>query len=117
MLYAAIAHCPVFGGAPKTIDESAIANMKGVRRVVRLHDAVAVVADTWWRAKKALDALPIEWDEGEGASVSSASIAEKLKEGLAATETNGERRNGDAVKAIDEATKKVEAVYSMPFIA
>ena len=62
MLYAAIKHCPVFGGAPKAIDESAIAAMKGVRRVVRLPDAIAVVADSWWRAKSALAALPISWD-------------------------------------------------------
>jgi isoquinoline 1-oxidoreductase beta subunit len=118
MLCAAIKDCPVFGGKLKSYDESKIAGMPGVKKVVRVKDsAVAVVADTWWRAKKALDALPIVWDEGPNASQSSAAIAEMLKEGLTATATNGERQNGDALKAISEAPKKIEAVYSTPFLA
>ena len=68
MLYAAIRQCPVFGGTVKSVDESAIAGMKGVRRVVRMADSVAVVADSWWRAKRALDVLPIVWDEQETAA-------------------------------------------------
>ena len=118
MLCAAVKDCPVFGGKLKSYDESKIAGMPGVKKVVRVKDSgVAVVADTWWRAKKALDALPIVWDEGPNASQSSATIAEMLKEGLTATATNGERKNGDALKAIDEAAKKVEAVYATPFLA
>jgi isoquinoline 1-oxidoreductase subunit beta len=118
MLCAAIKDCPVFGGKVTSYDEAKIAGRPGVRKVVKVKDtAVAVVADTWWRAKTALDALPIVWDEGPNASVSSASIAEQLKEGLAATVTNGDRRNGDALKAIESAAKKVEAVYSTPFLA
>jgi isoquinoline 1-oxidoreductase subunit beta len=118
MLCAAIKDCPVFGGKVASYDEAKIAGRPGVRKVVKVKDtAVAVVADTWWRAKTALDALPIVWDEGPNGSVSSASIAEQLKEGLAATATNGDRRNGDALKAIESAAKKVEAVYSTPFLA
>jgi isoquinoline 1-oxidoreductase subunit beta len=118
MLCAAIKDCPVFGGKVVSYDEAKIASLPGVRKVVKVKDtAVAVIADTWWRAKTALDALPIVWDEGPNASVSSASIAEQLKEGLAATSTNGDRRNGDALKAIESAAKKVEAVYSTPFLA
>jgi isoquinoline 1-oxidoreductase subunit beta len=118
MLCAAVKDCPVFGGKLKSYDESKIAGMPGVKKVVKVKDTgVAVVADTWWRAKKALDALPIVWDEGENASKSSATIAEMLKEGLEATTTNGERKNGDALKAITEAPKKVEAVYSTPFLS
>ena len=118
MLNAAIKACPVFGGKLKSFDESKIAGMPGVKKAVKVQDnAVAVVADTWWRAKKALDALPIIWDEGAGASQSSATIADMLKEGLSATSTNGDRQNGDAPKAISEAAKKVEAVYSTPFLA
>jgi isoquinoline 1-oxidoreductase beta subunit len=118
MLCAAIKDCPVFGGKLKGYDESKIAGMPGVKKVVRVKDSgVAVVADTWWRAKKALEALPIVWDEGPNASQSSATIAEMLKEGLTATATNGERKNGDALKAIGEAAKKVEAVYATPFLA
>lgn len=118
MLCAAIKDCPVFGGKLKSYDESKIAGMPGVKKVVRVKDTgVAVVADTWWRAKKALDALPIVWDEGPNASQSSATIADMLKDGLTATATNGERKNGDALKAISEAAKKVDAVYSTPFLA
>ncbi|HEY9360594.1 MAG TPA: molybdopterin cofactor-binding domain-containing protein, partial [Xanthobacteraceae bacterium] len=118
MLCAAIKDCPVFGGKVASYDEAKIAARPGVRKVVKVNDgAVAVVADTWWRAKTALDALPIVWDEGPNASVSSASIAEQLKEGLGASITNGDRQNGDALKAIETAAKKVEAVYSTPFLA
>ena len=118
MLCAAIKDCPVYGGKLKSYDESKVLGMPGVKKVVRVKEtAVAVVADTWWRAKKALDALPIVWDEGESATKSSATIADLLKEGLTATATNGERMNGDALKAIAEAPKKLEAVYSTPFLA
>jgi isoquinoline 1-oxidoreductase subunit beta len=118
MLCAAIKDCPVFGGKVASYDESKIVGMPGVKRVVRVKDsAVAVVADSWWHAKAALDALPIVWDEGPGASASSATIAEHLKEGLTAETTNGGRQNGDPRKAIAEAAKQVEAVYSTPFLA
>jgi len=118
MLCAAIKDCPVFGGKLKSYDESKIAGRPGFRRVVRVNDtAVAVVADTWWRAKVALDALPIVWDEGQNASQSSALIAEQLKEGLTATASNGDWHKGDAIAAIAGAAKKVEAVYSTPFLA
>jgi isoquinoline 1-oxidoreductase subunit beta len=118
MLCAAIKECPVFGGKLVSYDESKVAGMPGVKKVVKVKETgVAVVADTWWRAKKALDALPIIWDEGPNATHSSATIAAMLKEGLEATTTNGDRQNGDALKAIADAPKKVEAVYSTPFLA
>ena len=118
MLCAAIKDCPVFGGKLKSYDEAKIAGMPGVRKVVKVKDTgIAVVADTWWRAKSALDALPIVWDQGAGATQSDATIAEHLKEGLTATTINGTRQNGDAPKAIQGAAKKVEAVYSTPFLA
>jgi isoquinoline 1-oxidoreductase subunit beta len=118
MLCAAIKDCPVYGGKVASYDESKIAGRPGVKRVVKVKDsAVAVVADTWWQAKSALDALPIAWDEGPNASRSSATIAEHLKEGLTSAVTNGGRQNGDPHKAIAEAAKKVEAVYATPFLA
>jgi isoquinoline 1-oxidoreductase subunit beta len=118
MLLAAIKDCPVFGGKIVSFDEAKIAGRPGVKRVVKVGtSAVAVVADTWWRAKSALDALPIVWDEGPNASASSATIAEHLRAGLSATETNGDRKNGDALAAIAGAAKKVEAVYETPFLA
>ena len=118
MLHAAVKACPVFGGKLVSYDEAKVSGRPGVRRVVKVNDAtVAVVADTWWRAKSALDALPIVWDEGAGASQSSAKIAEHLAEGLTAKEAYAFRNEGDAPAAIQGAAKKVEAVYSTPFLA
>jgi isoquinoline 1-oxidoreductase beta subunit len=117
MLNAAIKDCPVFGGKLKSFDEAKISGMKGVKKVVRVGDsAVAVVADTWWHAKTALDALPIVWDEGPNAKVSSETIAKWLAEGL----DNSQpafigNQNGDAKAAIAGAAKKVEAVYNYPY--
>ena len=118
MLCAAIKDCPVFGGKLKSYDDAKVAGMPGVRRVVKVKEtAVAVVADTWWRAKTALAALPITWDEGTAAAQSDATVAEHLKEGLAAAATNGDRQNGNAPQAIAAAAKKVEAVYGTPFLS
>jgi isoquinoline 1-oxidoreductase beta subunit len=79
MLNAAVKDCPVFGGKVKSFDAAAIAQRSGVKKVVQVGDsAVAVVADTWWHAKTALDALPIVWDEGANATASSAAFAAVL---------------------------------------
>jgi isoquinoline 1-oxidoreductase beta subunit len=89
-----------------------------VRKVVKVDEgSVAVVADTWWRAKTALDMLPIVWDEGANGAQSSATIAARLQEGLLATDVYVSRNEGDAVKAIATAARKVEAEYSTPFLA
>ncbi|WP_426424388.1 molybdopterin cofactor-binding domain-containing protein [Bradyrhizobium genosp. A] len=117
MLNAAIKDCPVFGGKVKSFDEAKVTGMKGVKKVVKVSDsAVAVVADTWWHAKTALEALPIVWDEGDNAKVSSESIAKWLAEGL----DDGQpafvgNKNGDVKAAIAGAAKKVEAVYNYPY--
>jgi len=118
MKCAAIKACPVFGGKLVSFDEAKIAGRPGAPRAVKVNDrTVAVVADTWWRAKTALDALPIVWDEGPNAAQTSATIDEHLKEGLSATAAYAYRQEGDALKAIEGAPKKVEAVYSTPFLA
>ncbi|HEV2977992.1 MAG TPA: molybdopterin cofactor-binding domain-containing protein [Casimicrobiaceae bacterium] len=118
MLNAATRACPVFGGKLVSYDDAKVSRMPGVRRVVRVNDyTVAVVADTWWHAKTALEALPVVWDEGAAASQTSATIAERLKEGLTAESAFVSRKEGDALKAIEGAPKKVEAVYSTPFLA
>src|SRR3712207_4018657 len=113
MLNAAIKDCPVFGGKVRSFDAAAITGMPGVRRVVPVGEtAVAVVADTWWQAKTALGALPIEWDEGPNAGVSSATIAAMLTEGLDAEEAFVGNQAGDARGTLAGAKKTVEAVYS-----
>jgi isoquinoline 1-oxidoreductase subunit beta len=116
LLNAAIKASPVFGGKVKSFDAAKIEGMRGVKKVVQVGDsAVAVVADTWWRAKTALDALPIVWDEGENVKVSSATIAEVLKAGLDAEQAFVGNQNGNAKEALAGAAKKVEAVYDYPF--
>ncbi|MDN5004240.1 molybdopterin cofactor-binding domain-containing protein [Bradyrhizobium sp. GCM10027634] len=117
MLNAAIKDCPVFGGKVKSFDEAKVAGMKGVKKVIKVGDsAVAVVADTWWHAKTALEALPIVWDEGDNARVSSETIAKWLAEGLDdAQPAYVGNKNGDVKAAIAGAAKKVEAVYNYPY--
>ena len=116
MLCAAIKESPVFGGKVKSFDAAKVTGLPGVKKVVQSGDAaVAVVADTWWQAKTALEALPIVWDDGPNAKVSSASIAEQLKAGLDAETKFVGNQQGDVKAAIAGAAKKVEAVYSYPF--
>jgi isoquinoline 1-oxidoreductase subunit beta len=116
MLYAAIKACPVNGGTLKGYDEAKITSRKGVKKVVKVEDnAVAVIADSWWRAKSALDAMPITWDNGPNAKVSSESIAAWLKEGLDVDQALVGNNTGNAKDALAKATKKVEAVYAYPY--
>ena len=115
MLNAAVKDSPVFGGKIKSVDDAAVLKRPGVVKVLRVGDtAVAVVADTWWRAKAALDALKIEWDEGPNAKASSASFGATLKAGLDAKDAAVGNSVGDAPAAIASAAKKIEAVYSYP---
>ncbi len=116
MLNAAIKECPVFGGKLKSFDAAAIEKRPGVKKVVRVGDtAVAVVADTWWRAKSALAAMPVVWENGPNEKVSSESIAAILKAGLDAPEGVVGNSNGDARAAIASSARRIEAVYSYPF--
>ncbi|RVJ67267.1 xanthine dehydrogenase family protein molybdopterin-binding subunit [Sinorhizobium meliloti] len=116
MLNASIKACPVFGGKVASFDAAAVSGMPGVRKVVQVDDtAVAVVADTWWQAHSALQALPIVWDEGPNNNVTSESIAEMLKEGLEAEEAVVGTRIGDVGAAFTEDVKVVSATYSFPY--
>ncbi|RCS24747.1 xanthine dehydrogenase family protein molybdopterin-binding subunit [Phyllobacterium salinisoli] len=115
MLNAAIRACPYFGGKVKSFDAAAVAGMPGVRTVVQVGDtAVAVVADTWWRAKTALDALPVTWDEGPNRQVTSASIAAMLEEGLGADDAFIGNSQGDAGTALSTG-RTVTATYAFPY--
>lgn len=116
MLNATIKECPVFGGKLASFDAAKIKGMAGVRHVVKVGETgVAVVADTWWQAKKALDALPVVWDSGPNKSASTAKFAEVLKEGLTSEkDVFVGNTSGNAVAAIAAAPVKVEAVYSVP---
>jgi isoquinoline 1-oxidoreductase beta subunit len=115
MLNAAIKDCPIVGGKLKSFDAAAVARKPGVKQVVKVGDtAVAVIADTWWRAKSALDALPVEWDEGPHAKLSSADVAATLKAGLDAPEAVVGHQAGNAKEALAGAARRIEAVYSYP---
>ncbi len=116
MLNATIRACPVFGGKLVAFDDARVREMPGVRAVVRVHDdAVAVVADTWWQAKTALDALPVTWDDGPNAELSSAGITRMLDEGLGADDAFVGNRTGDVEGALASAAKTVEAIYGYPY--
>jgi isoquinoline 1-oxidoreductase subunit beta len=116
MKVAAIAISPVFGGKPKSLDEAAARAVKGVRQVVRVDEAVAVVADHMGAAKKGLAAAAIQWDDGPNAKVSSADIVHQLEE---ASKQPGvvARNEGDTDKALASAAQRLEAVYQLPFLA
>ena len=116
MKFATVAACPVFGGKLKSVDESKTKAIAGVRQVVRIENAVAVVGDHMWAAMQGLQALDIEWDEGPNANVTTESIVAQMAR---ASKNNGvaARTDGDFAKAIPTAAKKFEAVYEMPFLA
>src|SRR6185312_13034354 len=114
---ASIKACPVFGGKVKHYDAAKAMAMPGVKKVVKVADnAVAVIADTFWHAKTALDAMPIQWDTVGNEKVTSATIAKWLAEGLDADQPAFVgNKNGDVKAAIASAAKKVEAVYAYPY--
>ena len=116
MLYAAISACPVFGGTLKSYEEAKVRGMPGVKHVARVgDDAVAVVADSWWHAKTALEAMPVVWDEGTNAKVSSAAIADFLKAGLESDQAAVGNQAGDIQAALAGAANVVEALYAFPY--
>ncbi|MGF6307951.1 isoquinoline 1-oxidoreductase beta subunit [Bradyrhizobium sp. i1.8.4] len=113
---ATLAQSPVFGGRVKRVDDTAARAVKGVRQIVTLDDAVAVVADHMGAAKKGLAALTIEWDEGPHAKLATADIARELEAATAKPGTVAQNI-GDADKAMAGAATKVEATYQLPFLA
>ncbi|MHC2438843.1 xanthine dehydrogenase family protein molybdopterin-binding subunit [Bradyrhizobium sp. USDA 4451] len=113
---ATLAQSPVFGGRVKRVDDAAAKAVNGVRQIVKLDDAVAVVADHMGAAKKGLAALTVEWDEGPHARLATADIARELE--AATTKPGAVAQNiGDADKAMAAAATKVEATYQLPFLA
>jgi isoquinoline 1-oxidoreductase subunit beta len=116
MVYAALAQPPALGGAVKTFDDEKARAMPGFIATVLTSSGVAVVADTWWRARKARDVLAIEWDAGPNAALNDAKIAQILRKG-AAGEGRVARHDGDAAAAIKTATRVVRAEYELPLLA
>jgi len=116
MLIATVAASPVLGGKVAGLDDEKAKAVPGVRQIVQLDDAVAVVADHMWAAKQGSAALDIRWEDGPNAKVSTADVVEGLAK---ASETAGvtARKDGDPASALAGAAKKVEAVYESPFLA
>ncbi|HEY3146918.1 MAG TPA: molybdopterin cofactor-binding domain-containing protein, partial [Dongiaceae bacterium] len=113
---ATLAQSPVFGGRVKRVDDAAAKAVKGVRQIVQLEDAVAVVADHMGAAKKGLAALKIEWDDGPYAKLNTDDVAGELEK--ATLNAGAVAQNiGDVDKAMASAVTKVEATYHVPFLA
>jgi isoquinoline 1-oxidoreductase beta subunit len=115
MKFATLKACPVFGGKVGKVDDSAAKKIPGVQKIVVLDDMVAVVGDHMWAAKKGLDALVIDWDEGPNARLSSNDIWQDLR---AASEKDGvvAKSEGDIAKGLATGDK-LEASFELPFLA
>jgi isoquinoline 1-oxidoreductase beta subunit len=115
-LYASIMSCPVFGGKLVSVDDSAIRNARGIKQVVKLDDAVAVVADNYWRANEALKKLKPVWNGGKDARTSSAQFAQEYRDALDGPLVAA-RNDGDAKSVIAKSQHVVTAEYETPLLA
>jgi isoquinoline 1-oxidoreductase beta subunit len=116
MLIAVVARPPFFGATVKSVDDAGAKAVRGVRQVVAVPSGVAVVADSFWAAKKGRDALVVEWDEGPGATIDT-DVLEADYERLARTPGAPALRRGDADAALATAARRVSAKYDMPYLA
>ena len=116
MAYAAVANCPVFGGKLKSYDFSAISKRRGILAAMPVTNGVAVVADNFWRAKEALQAMPVEWDFGPAGSTDSAEFAAEYRAALDGPLADG-GGHGDLDAAFAKPAKTVEALYEVPYLA
>jgi isoquinoline 1-oxidoreductase subunit beta len=116
MLYASVLTCPVFGGKLARFDFDAIKNRPGVHAAVEIPNGIAVVADSFWRAKTALEAMPVEWDVGPHAQTNSQEFAEMFRRALDKPGVVA-KEEGDALAAIKAAATVVEADYEVPYLA
>jgi len=121
MKYAAVRAAPIFGGHVASVDESSIQDMPGVRKVVNLGDAVAVIADGYWQAKKALDRLAVEFGDGGNGGASQTTIFQQFSDELDSAAIAGRATDdfvsGDAAAALDAAARVLEAEYRVPYLA
>ncbi|PUE28795.1 aldehyde oxidase [Limnohabitans sp. Jir61] len=118
MVYASLAQCPVIGGKVKSFDGAKAKASAGVIDVVQINDGVAVVASSWWQAKKARDLLSIQWDEGAGAALSDASVIDGTRQALKTGKVlEITKPQGDVAAALKGAAKVLEAEYVIPMQA
>ena len=117
LLYAAVRNAPVFGGSLKNFDADAVRGMPGVVAVTALPTGVAVVADSWWRAKKAVDALPVEFDDGGNGDLNTDGVYALLEESIQSGDPFTYRDDGDADAAFSAAGEDISASYQVPYLA
>lgn len=117
MAYAAVAQCPVFGGKVKSVDEAKIQGRRGIAKVLKFDDYVAVVADNWWRAKEALKALPVEWELGQNGTATTDTIKDLLRAGLDAQDDVVVAKKAGDVEGALKGAKVIEAQYYTPYLA
>ncbi|KVQ10776.1 aldehyde dehydrogenase [Burkholderia ubonensis] len=117
MLVAVIVNSPVFGGTVASVDDTAARQIRGVRRIVRADDAVAVVGDHTWAAKRGASALVVKWNEGAGAKVSTKDIAADHARAADSGKGAVARKDGDVDRAFANAKTRVDAVYEQPLLA
>jgi isoquinoline 1-oxidoreductase subunit beta len=116
MLHASIIQSPVFGGFVKRVDDAKAKAMPGVKHVIATEEWVAVLATNWWQANQAVKALKIDWENGSKGDVSSASIMQSLREGIAVTNAPVARKDGDSTQALANAHTVLEAEYHTGFV-
>jgi len=116
MLTAVVARPPIFGAKMKSFDDSRARSMPGVRKIVQVPSGIAVIADTFWQAKVARDALRIDWDEGAMQSFSTTEMMQQFRE-RAKSPGVSVRKEGDASTALAGAAKKIAAVYEVPYLS
>jgi isoquinoline 1-oxidoreductase subunit beta len=117
MLYAVIALCPTLGGKAVSVDSAAAESMPGVRRVMSAASGVIVVADHFWQARKAREALKIVWDAGPNGALDNAAISSLLAKAAAAGAGLSAKKSGNAAAALKSAAKTLSAVYELPMLA
>ena len=116
MLTAVIARPPIFGATMKSFDDSRARSMPGVKKIVAIPAGVAVIADTFWQAKTARDALRVEWDEGSMQNFNTSEMMHQFRERAKSPGTSV-RKDGDATAALASAAKKIAAVYEVPYLS
>jgi len=116
MLTAVVLHAPRFGQKIAKVDSAAVNSIPGVRYVVEIPNGVAVIATTFWAAKKGRDALKVEWDPATGSKATTEQLLADYRK-LAATPGKSAKKTGDAEAAIGSGAKKLDATYEFPFLA
>ncbi|MFT6489236.1 MAG: isoquinoline 1-oxidoreductase beta subunit [Parvibaculaceae bacterium] len=117
MVYAAIRQAPVFGGELVSVDKGDIASRRGIIDVVEMGDAVAVVADSYWRAQNAANDLDVEFTAGDFGDVSTESISAQFDADIAANEGEADVEKGDIAASLGASYTHLDAVYRVPFLA